>query len=72
MTTLTIVAILTAKAGMEVALRAAPIKLVEETLDEPGSLRYELHQSLDVFSPMWSNVKAPRVTLRGTLGYWIP
>ena len=42
---LTIVAIATAAPGQEAALRAAQEQLVAETVQEPGCLRYELHQS---------------------------
>src|SRR5215469_2841187 len=57
---LTIVAITTAVAGKEKALRAAQEKLVAETLAEPGCLRYELNQSLDdgrvlIFTEQWAS-----------------
>jgi quinol monooxygenase YgiN len=57
---LTIVAIITAVAGKEKALRAAQQKLVAETVREPGCLRYELNQSLDdarvlIFTERWAS-----------------
>jgi quinol monooxygenase YgiN len=57
---LTIVAITTAIAGQEEPLRIAQEKLVQETLTEPGCLRYELNQSLDnlrvlVFTEQWAS-----------------
>lgn len=59
-TTLTIIAITTAKPGKEAALGAAQEKLVTETLTEDGCLRYELHQSLDngavrIFVESWES-----------------
>jgi hypothetical protein len=47
---LTIVAITTAVAGKEKALRAAQEKLVAETVKEPGCLRYELIPAFIVFN----------------------
>lgn len=57
---LTIIAITTAKPGMEAALGAAQERLVAETLLEDGCLRYELNQSLDdgrvrIFVETWEN-----------------
>jgi hypothetical protein len=57
---LTIVAITTAVAGKENALRAAQEKLVAETVMEPGCLSYELNQALDVarvliFTKRWAS-----------------
>lgn len=57
---LTIVAIATALTGQAKVLRAAQERLVAETLQEPGCLRYELHQSLEdghvlVFIESWES-----------------
>ena len=57
---LTIIAITTAVAGNESALRAAQERLVAETVKEPGCLRYELNQSLDdgrvlIFTEKWAS-----------------
>lgn len=70
MTTLTVIAIATAKAGMEEALRATQTKLVGETLNEPGCLRYELNQSLDdgrslVFVESWASEALWRAHMSG-------
>ena len=67
---LTIVAIATATPGTGQALRAAQLALVAETVKEPGSLRYELHQSLDdgrtlVFVERWASEEAWRAHMQG-------
>ena len=67
---LTIIAITTAVAGQEKALRAAQEKLVRETLTEPGCLRYELNQSLDnirvlVFTEQWASEAQWRAHMEG-------
>ena len=67
---LTIVAITTAVAGKENALRAAQQKLVAETVAEPGCLRYELNQSLDdarvlIFTEKWASEHEWRAHMEG-------
>lgn len=67
---LTIVAIATAIAGQEKALRIAQEKLVQETLTEAGCLRYELNQSLDnsrvlVFTEQWASEAEWRAHMEG-------
>jgi quinol monooxygenase YgiN len=67
---LTIVAITTAKAGKEKALRTAQEKLVAETAKEPGCLRYELNQSLDngrvlIFTERWASEREWRAHMEG-------
>jgi quinol monooxygenase YgiN len=67
---LTIVAITTAVAGKEQALRAAQEKLVAETVKEPGCLRYELNQSLDdrrvlIFTEKWASERDWRAHMKG-------
>jgi quinol monooxygenase YgiN len=67
---LTIIAITTAVPGRETALRAAQEKLVAETLQEDGCLRYELNQSLDdgrvlVFVESWASQDAWRTHMDG-------
>lgn len=57
---LTIIAITVSATGQEKNLRAAQEKLVAETLEEPGCLRYELHQSIDdgrilIFVETWAS-----------------
>src|SRR5215468_4764885 len=68
---LAIIAITTAVSGQENALRAAQEKLVAETLNEPGCLRYELHQSLEnervlVFVESWASEAQWREHMQGT------
>ncbi|AYO80064.1 antibiotic biosynthesis monooxygenase [Sphingobium yanoikuyae] len=68
--TLTIIAITTAKPGKEAALRAAQEELVAETLREDGCLRYELHQSLDddrirIFVETWASESQWRAHMEG-------
>jgi quinol monooxygenase YgiN len=68
---LTLVAIATAAAGQENALRAAQEKLVAETVQEPGCLRYELHQSLEdgrvlVFLESWATEDAWTAHMQGS------
>ncbi|YCI06841.1 antibiotic biosynthesis monooxygenase (plasmid) [Ensifer sp. D2-11] len=67
---LTIIAITTAKPGMETALGDAQEKLVAETLMEDGCLRYELHQSLDdgrvrIFVESWESEAQWRAHMEG-------
>ncbi|MDK1389775.1 hypothetical protein ILFOPFJJ_05637 [Ensifer psoraleae] len=67
---LTIIAITTAKPGMETALGDAQEKLVAETLMEDGCLRYELHQSLDdgrvrIFVENWKTEAQWRAHMEG-------
>jgi quinol monooxygenase YgiN len=67
---LRIVAIATAVAGREDALRTAQEQLVQETVNEPGCLRYELSQSLDdprvlVFTEIWATEKQWRAHMQG-------
>jgi quinol monooxygenase YgiN len=67
---LTLVAIATAVSGQENALRAAQEKLVAETSNEPGCLRYELHQSLEdrrvlVFIESWESEEKWRAHMQG-------
>ena len=67
---LTIIAITTAVAGKENALRAAQEKLVAETVDEAGCLRYELSQSLDdgrvlIFTEKWASEQDWRAHMEG-------
>jgi len=67
---LTIVAITTAVAGQEKALRAAQEKLVAETVRAPGCLRYELNQSLDdarvlIFTETWASEHEWRAHMEG-------
>jgi quinol monooxygenase YgiN len=67
---LTIIAITVAQPGKEAALRAAQEKLVAETLQEPGCLRYELHQSLDdgrilIFVESWKSEALWRAHMEG-------
>ncbi|MBB4277590.1 putative quinol monooxygenase [Rhizobium mongolense] len=69
-TSLTIIAITTAKSGKEAALGAAQEKLVTETLAEDGCLRYELHQSLDdgrvrIFVETWASEDQWRAHMQG-------
>jgi quinol monooxygenase YgiN len=69
-TPLKIVAIATAIAGHEVALRVAQEQLVADTVKEPGCLRYELNQSLDdvrvlVFTECWATENDWRVHMQG-------
>jgi quinol monooxygenase YgiN len=57
---LTIIAIATAVAGQENALRAAQERLVAETVLETGCLRFELNQSRDdgrilIFTEQWAS-----------------
>ena len=47
MKTLTVVAIMEAKPGQEVALRQVLLGLVPVTRQEPGCLNYDLHQAAD-------------------------
>jgi quinol monooxygenase YgiN len=68
---LTIVAITTAAPGKEDDLRAAQERLVQETVKEPGCLRYELHQSLEdkrvlVFVESWESDEQWRAHMQGT------
>jgi quinol monooxygenase YgiN len=67
---LTIIAVTTAVSGEDRALRAAQEKLVAETLNEPGCLRYELNQSLDdpnvlIFTEQWASVREWRAHMEG-------
>jgi quinol monooxygenase YgiN len=67
---LTIVAITTAVAGQERPLRTAQEKLVRETLNESGCLRYELNQSLDdprvlIFTEQWASEAEWRAHMEG-------
>jgi quinol monooxygenase YgiN len=67
---LTIVAITTAAAGKESALRAAQEQLVAETVKESGCLRYELNQSLDdgrvlIFTEKWASEREWRAHMDG-------
>jgi quinol monooxygenase YgiN len=67
---LTIVAVTTAAHGKENDLRAAQEKLVEETGEESGCLRYELHQSLEdkrvlVFVESWESEEQWRAHMQG-------
>ncbi|MBH0239651.1 putative quinol monooxygenase [Methylobrevis albus] len=67
---LTVIAIATAKPGMEAALLAAQEVLVAETLTEDGCLRYELHQSLDdgrvrIFVESWASEAAWQAHMEG-------
>jgi quinol monooxygenase YgiN len=67
---LTIIAISTAEHGQESALRAAQAQLVRDSLQEPGCLRYELHQSLDngrilIFVESWASEEAWQAHLQG-------
>jgi quinol monooxygenase YgiN len=67
---LTIIAITTAVSGEGRTLRAAQEKLVAETLNEPGCLRYELNQSLDdphvlVFTEQWASEREWRAHMEG-------
>jgi len=67
---LAIIAITTAVSGQENALRAEQEKLVAETLNEPGCLRYELSQSLEdprilVFTERWASERAWRAHMEG-------
>jgi quinol monooxygenase YgiN/quercetin dioxygenase-like cupin family protein len=68
---LSIVAISVAVAGRETELRAAPEKLVAETLAEPGCLRYELNESLDdgrvlIFTEQWASESDWRAHMEGS------
>ena len=68
--TLTIVAIATAAPGQEPVLRAAQERLVAETVNEPGCLRYELHQSREdgrilVFLETWASEAQWRAHMEG-------
>jgi len=67
---LTIIAITTAVSGEDRKLRAAQEKLVAETLNEPGCLRYELNQSLDdprvlVFTEQWASEREWHAHMEG-------
>jgi quinol monooxygenase YgiN len=67
---LSIFVVTTAAPGQAQTLRAAQEKLVEETLLEPGCLRYELHQSLDddhvlIFVESWASEELWRAHLEG-------
>jgi quinol monooxygenase YgiN len=67
---LTIIAVTTAVLGQEKTLRAAQEKLVAETLNEPGCLRYELNQSLDdprvlIFTEQWVSEREWRAHMEG-------
>jgi len=67
---LTIVAIATAAAGQEAALRAAQEQLVAETVKEAGCLRYELHQCREdsrilVFVETWASEAQWRAHMEG-------
>jgi quinol monooxygenase YgiN len=67
---LTIVAIATAAPGQEPVLRAAQERLVAETVNEPGCLRYELHQSREdgrvlVFLETWASEAQWRAHMEG-------
>jgi quinol monooxygenase YgiN len=67
---LTIVAITKAVAGQEGALRAAQQRLVAETINEPGCIRYELNQSLDdprtlIFTESWATEREWRAHMEG-------
>jgi quinol monooxygenase YgiN len=70
MTALQVIAVAVATAGQEDALRAAQLRLVEETLSEPGCLRYELNQSLDdprilIFTERWESEAHWRAHMQG-------
>jgi quinol monooxygenase YgiN len=67
---LTIVAITTAVPGHESELRAAQEKLVSETVNERGCLRYELHQSIEdgrilVFTESWASEEDWKAHMQG-------
>lgn len=47
MKTLTVIAVLKAKPGMETALRQALLALIPTTRQEPGCINYDLHQATD-------------------------
>ena len=67
---LTIVAIATAAPGQQAMLRAAQEQLVAESINEPGCLRYELHQSREdsrvlVFVETWASEALWRAHMEG-------
>jgi quinol monooxygenase YgiN len=67
---LTIIAVTKAVAGQEGALRAAQQRLVAETVNEPGCIRYELNQSLDdprmlIFTESWATESLWRAHMEG-------
>ncbi|HEY9172395.1 MAG TPA: putative quinol monooxygenase [Verrucomicrobiae bacterium] len=47
MKTLTVIAVLKAKPGMETALRQQLLALIPTTRQEPGCINYDLHQATD-------------------------
>jgi quinol monooxygenase YgiN len=82
-TTVTVLAALRVKPGLEVQARGVLQSIVAPTREEPGCLAYELHQSADdpvefVFYERWateqalsthsSSTAAHRVALRQQLG----
>ncbi len=69
-TPLTLIAIATALPGQEKILRAAQERLVSETVEERGCLRYELHQSIEdgrvlVFVETWASDADWRAHMQG-------
>lgn len=70
MSGLTIVALVQAKHGHEVALVKAQAELVDVVRDLPGCIRYELHESLEqpgqvVFFETWQDHAAWERHMRG-------
>ena len=60
MKTLTVIAVLTAKPGMEQALREAALGLIPITRQEPGCINYDLHVSIEnpgqfIFHENWES-----------------
>jgi quinol monooxygenase YgiN len=67
---LTVVAIAVAVAGQEAKLRELQERLVADTLQEPGCVRFELNQSLDdprmlVFTETWASEADWRKHMQG-------
>ncbi|PVM88588.1 putative quinol monooxygenase [Caulobacter endophyticus] len=67
---LQVIAVAAAAEGREAELRAAQLRLVQETRREPGCLRYELNQSLDdprilIFTETWESEAHWRAHMQG-------